>query len=182
MTLVTPKEEVEWKSEWFLRSKIFFRSKFKVEWENGVWTKIRFLASGFLFTCDNFTLIFTVFRCFDLDFYLIGFPNPFIGHFSSSFLLSQWKFLELYVRTCPAMFFYFVVKILVTNIWHRKHFTSAFCSFVQAISTELRACCHFSLLVERAFLFIRVIKILVTVDLPHAQKWLAYLEIDFYLL
>ena len=42
----------------------FFRSKFQVEWENGVWTKIRFLASGFLFTCGNFTLIFTVFSIF----------------------------------------------------------------------------------------------------------------------
>ena len=61
--LVTPKQEVERKSEWFCGVK-FFRSKFKVEWENGVWTKIRFLASGFLFTCGNFTLIFTVFSIF----------------------------------------------------------------------------------------------------------------------
>ena len=33
----------------------FFCSSFKVEWENGVWTKIRFLGSGFFFTCGNFT-------------------------------------------------------------------------------------------------------------------------------
>ena len=45
------------KNEWFC-GVIFFRSNFKVEWENGVWTKFRFLASGFLFTCVNFTLVF----------------------------------------------------------------------------------------------------------------------------
>ena len=30
---------------------------------------------------------------------------PFLG---LVFLFSQWKFFELYVRNCPAMFFYFV--------------------------------------------------------------------------
>ena len=61
--LVTPKQEVERKSEWFCGVK-FFRSKFKVEWENGVWTKIRFLASGFLFTSAislSFFLFFSIF-------------------------------------------------------------------------------------------------------------------------
>ena len=51
--LVTPKQEVEQKSE------LFFGSKFKVERENGVWTKIRFLASGF----------FVHMRQFHFDFY-----------------------------------------------------------------------------------------------------------------
>ena len=58
--LVTPKQEVERKSEWYCGVK-FFRSIFKVEWEKGIWTKIRVLAYCFLFTCGNFTLIFTVF-------------------------------------------------------------------------------------------------------------------------
>ena len=61
--LVTPKQEVERKTEWFWGAN-WFGSNFKVEWENGVWTKIRFLASEFLFTCGNFTLIFTVFSIF----------------------------------------------------------------------------------------------------------------------
>ena len=104
MILVTPKQEVEPKSEWFCGVK-FFRSKFKVECENGVWTKIRFLASGFLFTCGNFTSILQFFRFFGSDFFLNGFLNPFIVRSWSSFLFSQWKFFELYVRTCPAMFF-----------------------------------------------------------------------------
>ena len=54
------------------------RSKFKVEWENDVWTKIRFLASGFLFTCSNFTLIFTVFSIFWIEFFLNDCSNLFI--------------------------------------------------------------------------------------------------------
>ena len=38
-----------------------FPFNFKVEWEKGVWTKIRLLDSGFLLTCGNFTLIFNCF-------------------------------------------------------------------------------------------------------------------------
>ena len=38
--LVTPKQEMERKSEWFC-GVMFFRSNFKVEWENGVWTEFR---------------------------------------------------------------------------------------------------------------------------------------------
>ena len=117
MILVTPKQEMERKSEGFCGVK-FSRSKFKVEWENGVWTKIRFLASGFLFTCGNFTLIFTIFFNFlDRIFFLNGFSNPFIVRSRSSFLFSQWKFFELYVRTCPAMFF---LRSVHTFSWFLK--------------------------------------------------------------
>ena len=48
--------------------------------------KFRFLGGGFLFTCGNFTLIFTVFRFFAPDFFLNGFPNPFTAHSRPSFL------------------------------------------------------------------------------------------------
>ena len=41
-----PKQEMQRKSEWSC-GMIFFRSNFKLEWENDVWTKIRFLANGF---------------------------------------------------------------------------------------------------------------------------------------
>ena len=75
MILITPKQEMERKSEWFCRVKIF-RFSFKIEWKNGVWTEIRFLAIGFLFTCGNFTLIFTAFSIFWIGFLLDGFPNP----------------------------------------------------------------------------------------------------------
>ena len=48
-------------------------------------------------------LLFFLF--FGSDFFLNCFPNPFIVRSRSSFLFSRWKFFELYVRTCPAMFF-----------------------------------------------------------------------------
>ena len=124
MILVTPKQEVERKKEWFCGVK-FFCSKFKVEWENGVWTKIRFLASGFLFTRGNFTLILFFFDFLDC-FFLNGFLNPFMVRSRSSFLFSQWKFFELYVR----------FAIFVTTLWRHNHFKSAFCSFVHATSTR----------------------------------------------
>ena len=135
MILVTPKQEMERKSEWFCGVN-FFRFKFKVEWENSVWTKIRFLASGFLFTCGNLTLIFTLFSFFFwIGFFLNGFSNPFIVRFRSSFLFSQCKFFELYVRTCPAMFFYFVVMIFVTTIWRHSHFL-----FIRSCNFKWIAC------------------------------------------
>ena len=78
---------------------------FEVEWEHGVWRKIRFVVSGFLFTCGNFTLIFYFFFDFlDRIFFLKGFHNPFVVRSLSSFLSSQCKFFELYIRTCHAMF------------------------------------------------------------------------------
>ena len=46
----------------------------------------------------------------------------------------------------------------------------------------MRAWRHFSLLVEQIFLFIRVIKFLVTLDLPHSQKRLTDFEINFSLI
>ena len=46
-------------------------------------------SSGFLFTCGNFTLLFTVYSIFELDFFLSGFPNPFIVHSGLSFLLES---------------------------------------------------------------------------------------------
>ena len=134
-----------------LRSGIFC-SVLKVEWENGVWTKICFLARYFLITCGHFFFIFYCFsifwiRCFFLNGFSISFivhsmtsffvwtkisflaygfftcgiltlifcffffaffinvvPNSLIICSMSSVLLSPWKFFELYVRTCPAMF------------------------------------------------------------------------------
>ena len=57
-----------------LRREIF-KSYFKVEWEIGVWTKIRFLASDFLFTCGNFNFDFYCFFNFlDRIVFLMVFP------------------------------------------------------------------------------------------------------------
>ena len=65
--MVTLKQEVERKSKWFYGVK-FFRSNSRVR--KRFLNKIRFLASGFLFTCSSFTCIFTVFSFFGLDFFL----------------------------------------------------------------------------------------------------------------
>ena len=72
------------------------------------------------FTCGILKLIFCFFN-FLSDFSEMDFPIHSVL-FRSSFLFSQWKFIELYVRTCPAMFFYSVVKIFVTTIWGHSHF------------------------------------------------------------
>ena len=64
--LVTPKQEVERKSEWFCGVK-FFRSNFKVEWENGVWEKFAFSLVVFNHM-RQFHLIFTVFSIFWIGF------------------------------------------------------------------------------------------------------------------
>ena len=78
-----------------------------------------------------------------------GFPNSIVIRSWSSFLFSQWKFFELYVRTCPAMyFFYLVVKVFVTAIWGHNHFKSAFCL---SISFNWIAC-ETSSLLERVLL------------------------------
>ena len=54
----------------------------------------------FLFTCGNLTSIFTVFSSFGMDFFLNGFLNPFIVHFST-ILLSQPNFHFSLGVFCP---------------------------------------------------------------------------------
>ena len=73
----------------------------------------------------QFHFDFTCFFDFLDRIFLDGFSKPFIVRSRSSFLFSQWKFFELYVRTWPAMFFYFVVTIFVTTIWRHNHFKSS---------------------------------------------------------
>ena len=75
----------------------FFCSNFKVDWENGVWTKIRFLGSGFLFTCGNFTLIFTVFSIFRIGFFSKCFSQSIHSHSRPSFLFELNFYLALVV-------------------------------------------------------------------------------------
>ena len=52
--------------------------------------KFAFSLVVFLFTCGNFTLLFTFFFDFlDRIFFVNGFPNPFIVHSSSRFSFRQ---------------------------------------------------------------------------------------------
>ena len=64
---------------------------------------------------------------FFLVFYLIFFRNGFPK--SSTCLSSQWKFFELCVRTCPAMFFcfflwrsFFVLHLFTQQSWKSQFF------------------------------------------------------------
>ena len=100
--LVTPKQEMGRKSEWFCGVN-FFDSNFKVEWENGVWTKIRFLGSGFFVHMRQFHSDFLLFfRFFGSDFFLNGFPNPFTAHSRPNFLfeLNFYFSLVVFSLTC----------------------------------------------------------------------------------
>ena len=88
-------------------------------------------------------------------------------------------------ESIAAIFWQSASYVFISSSWFLLRpydVTATFCSFVHAISTELHVWRHFSILVERVFLFMRVIKFLVTLDLPHSQKWLPHFEIDFYLL
>ena len=66
--LVTPKQNVERKSEWFCGMRLF-RSNFKVESEKGTWTKFRFLASGFFCSHAAISLWCSVFSIFWIGFF-----------------------------------------------------------------------------------------------------------------
>ena len=65
-------------------------------------------------------------------FFLNGFSNPFIVRSRSSFLFSQWKFFELYVRTCPAMFF--LIRDLFAHLIKNNVFCSIWLLLQQIIS------------------------------------------------
>ena len=67
----------------------------------------------------QFTLIFyCFFDFFGSDFFALnGFPNSVIVRSRSSFLFSQWKFFELFVRTCPAMFFNSSSPSMILTTW-----------------------------------------------------------------
>ena len=71
-----------------------------------VWIKFKFLASGFFVHMRHLDIDFWFFSYFfDLIFIKMIFSIHSWSILSLVFLFSQWKFFELYVRTCPAMFF-----------------------------------------------------------------------------
>ena len=82
-------------------------------------------------------------RFFGSDFFLNGFPNPFIVRSRSSFLFFPWSF---FTSGLVLLCFSSVVAIFVTTIWCHNHFKSAFCSSVHAISTEMRVTLFFALI------------------------------------
>ena len=119
------------------------------------------------------------FSFFQSDFFRNGFHYSLLVRSGSSCLFSQWKCFQLYVRTCPAMFFYFV---FCYDHMTSQPLQSCFL-FIRSYNFNWSACVtSFFALSGASFLFIRLIKFLVTLDSPHSQKWLPHFEIDFYLL
>ena len=107
------------------------------------------------------------FRFLELDFFLNGFPNPFIVRSRPSFLYSQWKFFELYVRSCRAVF------LFRRQEFYYDHMTSQplqiFLLFIRSCNFNWFACAtsFFTLSGASFFLFIWVNKFLVTRDIRH---------------
>ena len=101
----------------------FLKFNFKVRWGNGAWTKI--LYYDFLFTWGNLTLVFTVFiSIFFIAFFLSCLYNPFIVHSRSSVLLSERKFFELLVRSCPAVFFLLAYLNIFKEIFGGRYWSN----------------------------------------------------------
>ena len=90
-------------------------------------------------------------------FFKTGFLNSLIVHSRSCFSVYSMKILWTVRQDLSCYVFLFRHHHFVTTIWRHNHFKPAFCSFVHAFSTELRVWRHFSLLMERVFLFIWVI-------------------------
>ena len=158
LILGTPKQEVERKSLRFYGVK-FFHSNFKVEWENGVRTKIRFLASGFFCSHAAISLWFLLF--FLDQIFLNGFYNPFIVHSRPSFLFEPNFHLSLVV------FIWFFSKWFLSDFFFEVIYSIRFLSVLGLV------CC----LVDENFLnctlgrpamfFYFVVRIFVnTLDLP----------------
>ena len=69
----------------------------------------------------NLLAMFCFFKKILICFFLrIGFPSSFIFRSRSNFLFSQWKSFELYVRTCPSIFFsslYLLITFCIFTIF-----------------------------------------------------------------
>ena len=114
------------------------------------------------------------FQFFGSDFFLNGFSNPFIVRFRSSFLVNE-NSLNCTSGLVLLCFFYFVVMIFVMTIWRHSHFLS-----IRSCNFNWIACVtSFFAFSGASFLFMRVIKFLVTLDLPHSQNDFLSLKLTF---
>ena len=106
--------------------------------------KTRFLASGFLFTCDNFTFIVTVFRFFFVFLmgfcFLNGFPNPFIVSYRTcSFCVLIGCYLN-----CRSARMFFSTFLRTAKL--KMNFSA-----LLYLSPRLRALCHYALSLAKVF-------------------------------
>ena len=112
--LITPKQEVERKSERFSGVKLF-RSIVKVEWENGVWTKICSLV------------VFCSHSIFWIRFFN-GFCYPFLVQSRPSFFVWTTNFhfsLVVFLFTCGVLKLIFLF-IIFWSVFFRNCFPNSF--------------------------------------------------------
>ena len=104
-------------------------------------------------------------RHFDIDFLTIfliyffrnGFPNSLIVRSRSGFLFSLWKFFELYVRTCPAMFFISPSRFLLRPYDVTTTSNLLFnCSWTKFIAIIVNVCVFFMEIFRLTILTFRV--------------------------
>ena len=142
-------------SLWFLLFFRFFRSDFFLNSfpnpfivHSGpiffILTKLTFLASCFLFTYGILILILFFLNFLLWVFFRNGFPSAHIDHSRSNFLFSHWKLFELYVRTCPAMFFVSLSNALFRFTFvHTAKLSQIFSITSSSHQRHLRAWRHF---------------------------------------
>ena len=87
--LVTPKQELHRTSATFCAVNCF-RFNFKVQWENGVWTKFAFCIVNFCSCACNSSSVLSDFWFFWSGCLWNGFPCPFLVLSRSSYFFSQW--------------------------------------------------------------------------------------------
>ena len=88
--------------------------------------KFAFSLLVFLFTCGNFTLIFTIFSIFWIGFFLNGFTNPFLVHSRHSFFEPNFNFsLVLFTHmrhfNFDFLFFFFKSIFIRNGFFHFTH-------------------------------------------------------------
>ena len=94
---------------------LYFQSREKTVFEQ----KFAFSLVGFLFTCGNFTSIFTVFWSLDRILFLNGFPNQFIDHSRPSFFLTNFSFVVSgFLFTCGILTLIFLINFLICCCWN----------------------------------------------------------------
>ena len=89
--------------------------------------KFGFSVVVFLFTCGNFTLIFTVFSIFWIGFFLNGFPNPFTAHSRPSFLFElNFHFsLVVFLFTCGILTLIFCLFLMFFSDFLKNGFLNS---------------------------------------------------------
>ena len=113
--IFTPRQEAERKSQLFSAVNDF-HCNFKLEWENGVWTKVLLIDCDFLFSCGNLNSIFANVLYFLLAFFFyLVFPFHLLSMLGLGFCLVEKNFWS--VSWFDLLFFVFM-PVLTSFCFH----------------------------------------------------------------